>query len=158
MQVEYRAVVSHVVAECSWNVDLSALEDLPAPRVQRGQFFGHAEYDFLDETKTAVFDIGQLHLTQKFFAQTFAGGVSVEQKLLFDIVAHLLAEPVTASAQLLTETAFGYRRALAKIGDLPIQVGKPHLFHDLAGIEALLGEHLDAAHVYRFTRGGHDDG
>ena len=48
-----------------------------------------------------MLDIGQLYLAEQFFAQSQTLRVSMQQELLFNVVAHLLAKLIMTTFQFL---------------------------------------------------------
>ncbi len=82
----------------------------------------------------------------------------MQQKLLLDVVAHLLAQPVAAALELLAEAPRRNGPRVAEIADLPVQISEPHLLHDLARVEAFLREDLDLAEVNGLAGLGHGHG
>ena len=125
MQIKNRAVIGHVVTQGARDVELSAFEDFLAATVQGAEFLRHFVHDLLDQAKISVFYIRQLDLAQQFFAQALTRDIGVQQKLLLNIVTHLLAQEISARFELLAQTARGHRRCLTQIGNFLVQIGNP---------------------------------
>ena len=64
--------------------------------MHRDQLLRHAKHDFLNQAEITVFDIRKFDLAQEFLAQAHAGGISMEQKLAFDVVTYLLTQEFLA--------------------------------------------------------------
>ena len=82
----------------------------------------------------------------------------MQQELPLDIVAHLFAQPFAAAGQFLAEAPFRDAAAVPQGDDLAVEFGQAHLVHDAAGVQPLLREDLDLAHVHGFAGGGDGHG
>ena len=94
LQVEHRVVVLHVPAQRARHVQLAAPEHFPATRVLGHEPARHAQHQVLHHPMMALFERRQSHVAQHVFAQAASGDVGVQQELMFDVVAHALAQPV----------------------------------------------------------------
>src|SRR6185503_12735073 len=108
----------------------------------------HAQDQIVQHPMMALFERRQPHVAQHVFAQATSSNIGMQQKLMLDVVAHALAQPITAVREIDGAAPVGNQSAIREPRDFLLQLGLTHRVHDSPRVHALLREHFDLVNVH----------